>query len=104
LSAAPGADQRATQFARATSMNDQANMSLTADQANAQQMANAQARRSEASTSGLNNQAQISQDMNARTSQQVDLAAQVQSANIGYAAGISSANIRRMMNILRNNA
>ena len=104
LAPSQGSDQRANDFAKMTSFNDQAQTGLAAQQANAQQMANAQAKRSEASISGLNNQQQIVADRNARTSQQVDLAAQVQASNIGFASGMTAANIRRMMNIRRNNA
>jgi len=104
LAPVQGGDQRANDFAKMTSFNDQAQTGLAAQQANAQQMANAQAKRSEASISGLNNQQQIVADRNARTSQQIDLAAQVQASNIGFASGMTAANIRRMMNIRRNNA
>jgi hypothetical protein len=104
LAPARGSDQRANDFAKMTSFNDQANMGLASQQANAQQMANAQAKRSEASISGLNNQQQIAGDMNQRANQQTELAAQVQSANIGFNSGMTASNIRRMMNIWRGNA
>ena len=104
LSPSQGGDQRANDFAKMTSMNDQAQTGFAAQQVNAQQMANAQAKRSEAAVSGLNNQMQVASDMNARTNQQVDLAAQVASANAGYSAGVTAAGIKQWKNFLRGNA
>jgi hypothetical protein len=97
-------DARQQQFAQMTAANDRANLNLQAQQTNAQHWANAQARRSEASISGLNDRAKLYGDYNDRANQQTDLAAQVAATNIGFSSGVTAANIRRWMNIARGNA
>jgi hypothetical protein len=98
------ADQRANQFAKMTAQNDRAQLGLAAQNANAQFMANAQAKRSDAAVSGANDQAAIHDQMNQRVSQKLDLDAGVQASNIGFASGLTAANIRRWMNVARGNA
>jgi hypothetical protein len=104
LKPSPMADQRANQFAKMTAQNDRAQLGLAAQGANAQFMADAQARRSDAAVSGANDQAAIHDQMNQRESQKLDLDAGVQASNIGFQAGVTAANIRRWMNVRRGNA
>lgn len=104
LTPSPMVDQRANQFAGMTAQNDKAQLGLAAQNANAQYMANAQAKRSEAAVSGANDQAAIHDQMNQRVSQNLDLNAGIQASNIGFQSGVTAANIRRWMNVARGNA
>jgi hypothetical protein len=104
LRPSPMADQRANQFAGMTAQNDRAQLGLAAQGANAQFMADAQAKRSDASISGLNDQAAIHDQLNQRESQGIDLRAGIDASNIGFQSGVTAANIRRWMNVRRGNA
>jgi hypothetical protein len=103
LKPSPMADQRANQFAKMTAQNDRAQLGLAAQGANAQFMADSQARRSDATISGLNDQSTIHDQLNQRQAQAIDLNAGVQASNIGFQSGITAANIRHWMNRARGN-
>jgi hypothetical protein len=103
LKPSPMADQRANQFAKMTAQNDRAQLGLAAQGANAQFMADAQARRSDATLSGLNDQASIRDQLNQREAQGIDLRAGIESGDISFRAGITAANIRQWMNRARGN-
>jgi hypothetical protein len=104
LKPSPMADQRANQFAGMTAQNDRAQLGLAAQGANAQFMADAQAKRSDAAVSGLNDQAAIHDQLNQRRSSLEDLEAGKKATQIGFESGVTAANIRRWMNVARGNA
>jgi hypothetical protein len=104
LKPSPMADQRANQFAGMTAQNDRAQLGLAAQGANAQFMADAQAKRSDAAISGLNDQAAIHDQMNQRKSTMLGFEADQRANQMGFDYGVTAANIRRWMNVRRGNA
>jgi hypothetical protein len=94
----------AAQFAgKAQRLGDWGHMSTQARQANNQQLMSSQAKRSELTMSGLQNQQQIFSDFNDRQRAQIDLEAQVSSSNIGYQYGLAASLARRAANMRRGN-
>lgn len=96
-------DRAVDDYTKSMNMNNQAQMDMAVQGANSQQMMNAQQKRSESAISGLNDQAAIYSDAADRFRQALGLQTGVQAAQMTYAFGQQANNIRRMLNVRRNN-
>jgi hypothetical protein len=82
------ADPNVAAFTRATSWNDQSQIGRGIDSVNQQIQMDQQAKRSESTTQGASNLAQIYGDQAERGNSQIGLAASIMANNIGFAAGL----------------
>jgi hypothetical protein len=82
------ADPNVAALARATSWNDASQIGRAIDASNQEMQMQQQARRSEATTQGASNLAEIASDYAGRTNAQIGLAAEILKNNIGFAAGL----------------
>jgi hypothetical protein len=81
---------QAAQWGKQNTFANAASTGLAAQQVNAEQGMYSQARRSESLVGQAQNAAQMQGDYAQRKVDQIGLAAQIQSGNIGFAAGLAS--------------
>ena len=96
-------DRAVDDYTRSMNMNNQAQMDMAVQGANSQQLMNSQQKRSESSISGLNDQAAIYADAADRFRQTLGLQTSIDAAEMSYDYGLQANNIRRLLNIRRNN-
>ena len=82
------ADPNVAAFTKATAWNDQSQIGRGIDSMNQQIQMDQQAKRSESTTQGASNLAQIYGDHAERGNSQIGLAASIMANNLGFAAGI----------------
>jgi hypothetical protein len=96
-------DRAVDDYTRSMNMNNQAQMDMAVQGANSQQLMNSQQKRSESSIAGLNDQAAIYNSAADRFRQALGLNTNVQAAQMSYQYGQQANNIRRLLNVRRNN-
>jgi hypothetical protein len=93
----------AKQFQKATADNDWSQMKTQADAANMQQHMNSSQKQSEAKVNAANDAGKMYGDYQDRSAKTALTNADRQAANISFAYGQQANQIRRMMNVRRNN-